>query len=271
MDRYIFKANAADHEFYRLRLVEEALDTSTKGFLEKTGLSEGWTCLEVGPGAGSILRWLGWKVGPTGVAVGVDKKTTYLSEFHAPPYRVIESDIRNAAMEDAFDLIHARYVLVHNPNPADILHRLRGLLKPEGCLVLEEPDFEASEWIDEHHSVSGNRVNAAICAMFTNLGLDAGYGKRLPLALIKSGFTIEATETATHLAPGSSPVALLMAESAVALRNKYIATGKADDDDIDTYINAAHDSASWAIYYSTVTVMARAPVHANLTSGRGPR
>jgi hypothetical protein len=79
MDPYIFKANAADHELYRLRLVEEAFDASTTALLKKTGISAGWTCLEVGPGAGSILRWLGQKVGRDGAAVAVYKKMTYLS------------------------------------------------------------------------------------------------------------------------------------------------------------------------------------------------
>jgi SAM-dependent methyltransferase len=257
MDAYIFKTNAADHELYRLRLVEEAFDESTKTLLKKTGVSAGWTCLEVGPGAGSILRWLGQKVGREGAAVAVDKKLTYLSEFVSLPYRVIEGDIRDVFLEGGFDLIHARYVLIHNQNSIDIIHRLRRLLKPGGYLVLEEPDFEAAEWVDESHSVPGDRVNTAMCAMFTSLGLDPGYGKRLPLALSQSGFTIEMTEATTHLAPGSSPVARLMAESAVALKNKYIATGKAEDADIDTYVNAARNPASWAIYYSTVAVIAR--------------
>jgi SAM-dependent methyltransferase len=266
MDPYIFKANAADHELYRLRLVEEALDASTTALLKKTGVSAGWTCLEVGPGAGSILRWLGQKVGRDGAAVAVDKKLTYLSEFVSLPYRVIEGDIRDVSLEGGFDLIHARYVLIHNQNSIDIIHRLRSLLKPGGYLVLEEPDFEASEWVDEYHAAPGNRVNAAMCAMFTSLGLDPGYGKRLPLALSQSGFKLEMTDAATHLAPGSSPVARLMAESAVALRSKYIATGKAEDADIDTYVNAARNPASWAIYYSTVAVIARAATGENLPS-----
>ena len=53
------------------------------------------------------------------------------------------------------------------------------------------------------------------------------------------------------------PVATLMAESAVALRSKYLATGKATEADIDDYIGAARNPASWAIYYSTVAVIAR--------------
>jgi SAM-dependent methyltransferase len=189
--------------------------------------------------------------------VGIDKKTAYLSEFSAPPYRVIEADIHDARLTVDFDLIHARYVLIHNQDSIDIIRRLKGLLRPDGYLVLEEPDFESSEWIDEHHSASGNRVNAAIRAMFAAAGLDPGYGKRLPWLLTRSGFTVEAVEDVAHLAAGGSPVATLMAESAVALRSKYLATGKATEADIDDYIGAARNPASWAIYYSTVAVIAR--------------
>jgi hypothetical protein len=50
------------------------------------------------------------------------------------------------------------------------------------------------------------------------------------------------------------------------LRSKYIATGKAEDADIDTYVNAALNPASWAIYYSTVSVIARAATGENPSS-----
>jgi len=83
------------------------------------------------------------------------------------------------------------------------------------------------------------------------------------MTLSRLGLTVEMTDAAAHLAAGASLVALLMAESAVALRDKYIATGKAGDADIDTYIHAARTPSSWAIYYTTVAVIARATTAAD--------
>jgi cyclopropane fatty-acyl-phospholipid synthase-like methyltransferase len=73
MTGYIFSDNQEDNEYYRLRLLEEAFDKKTKTILHHAGLKEGWKCLEIGPGAGSILGWMAEVVGDSGIAVGLDK------------------------------------------------------------------------------------------------------------------------------------------------------------------------------------------------------
>ena len=69
--------------------------------------------------------------------------------------------------------------------------------------------------------------------MFAGLSLDAGFGKRMPLLLSRSGFAVRHTEVRAHLEPGVGPVALVMAESADALREKYAATGEATIEDVE--------------------------------------
>ncbi len=137
MSTYIFDSNAEEREFRRLQLIESANDPTTMELLEKTGIQEGWHCLEMGPGAGSILRWLGKQVGPKGLAIGVDKKTTYLQDFHTPPFQIYESTFLEVPMEQTFDLIHGRYVLIHNQEDMAILKKMFPLLKPGGWAVLK--------------------------------------------------------------------------------------------------------------------------------------
>lgn len=259
MNEYIFDDNQPDQELKRLRKIEAALDPQTRELLSGTGIGSGWKCLEVGAGGGSILRWLGECVGSEGQAVGVDKKTTYLSQLNARPYEVIEGDVLEMDSGRTFDLIHVRYVLIHNRSSAQILAHLKTLLRPGGQIVIEEPDFQAAEWIDEEHRTACQRVNHAICAMFSGMSLDPGYGKRLPLALARCGFQVTRVDARSHLEPGGGPVASVMADSTQALRDKYVATGEAIHDDVDRYITAARDPASWALYYSTVGVVASNP------------
>ena len=59
-------------ELARLRLIEQEIDSITIRHLTTVGVGEGWRCLEVGAGAGSIARWLAERVGPTGAVVAVD-------------------------------------------------------------------------------------------------------------------------------------------------------------------------------------------------------
>jgi hypothetical protein len=58
MTKYVFAANQSNKEYHRLRLVENAFDDKTQSILLKSGLKAGFSCLEVGPGAGSILKWM---------------------------------------------------------------------------------------------------------------------------------------------------------------------------------------------------------------------
>lgn len=257
MSEYIFGENQPDHEWQRLRRIETALDAQTQSLLTKTAVTAGWNCLEVGAGGGSIVQWLGERVGSGGKVVGIDKRTAYLGRFEDPRFEIIEGDVLEFATRERFNLIHARYVLIHNRTATDILTHLMSLLMPGGYLVLEEPDFESAEWIDEEYGTAGTRVNRAIGAMFSSLQLDPGYGKRLPWRVSRLGLTVRYVEAKGHLQSGGQPIAGMMADSAHALRGKYVSTGEATQGDVDRYIQGARDPRSWATYYSTVSVVAR--------------
>ena len=58
MNAYIFDDNTIEREYHRLRLIEAANDPTTIALLQHIGIQPGWSSLELGAGAGSILRWL---------------------------------------------------------------------------------------------------------------------------------------------------------------------------------------------------------------------
>ncbi len=93
MSQYIFESNSEDRELRRLRMIETAVDPNTIGLLNETGVTTGWTCLELGAGAGSIVEWMGTQVGPTGHVWAVDKKAAYLRRFSFSPSRLTPRSI----------------------------------------------------------------------------------------------------------------------------------------------------------------------------------
>ena len=257
MSQYIFESNSEDRELRRLRMIETAVDPNTIGLLNETGVTTGWTCLELGAGAGSIVEWMGTQVGPTGHVWAVDKKAAYLRRFSFSPFRVLENDFLALTFDSAIDLLHARYVLIHNKQDEEMLKKIRTIMKPGGFVVLEEPDFTSTVLLNAAGGAAHQRVNEAICRMFTNAGLDPGYGIGLPCKVAEAGLHIVQTKATLHLCPGNSPIANLMAESALVLRKEYTGTGVATDHDIERYVAHAHDSRYWSVYYSTVSVLAR--------------
>ncbi|MGI5457259.1 class I SAM-dependent methyltransferase [Streptomyces sp. CA-249302] len=69
-DGYIFDQSWKD-EHARLRALEDVYDGQSRHRLAELGVAEGWQCLEVGCGAGSIARWLAQRVGTGGRVLAI--------------------------------------------------------------------------------------------------------------------------------------------------------------------------------------------------------
>jgi len=259
MSQYIFDNTSNEQEFRRLQSVEAANDPTTIALLEETGIQPGWHCLELGTGAGSILRWLGHRVGPTGLAVGIDKNTNYLHDCTSRPFQIYQGTFLDVSLPHAFDLIHGRYVLIHNQSDMDILKKMFSLLKSGGWAVFEEPDFTSARLQDHELENAQARVNGAICQMFVNAGLDPGYALHLPQKLERTGFHIARAQSIMHLCPGKSAMANVMGESAMVLQQEYCGTGLCSLADIQHYVRLAQDPTHWTIYHSTTSVIVRKP------------
>ncbi|MFZ0976038.1 MAG: hypothetical protein WAN22_27700 [Solirubrobacteraceae bacterium] len=86
MTEYVLsQGGSPDVERARLRLLEEYHDPLTVTQLDAIGVGEGWRCLDVGAGGGSVTRLLADRVGSTGSVLAVDLDTSLLtdrSELH---------------------------------------------------------------------------------------------------------------------------------------------------------------------------------------------
>ncbi len=257
MSDYIFTDSQHRQELERLQAIEQFCDPASRRIIQTTGITTNWRCLEVGAGAGSIAQGMASVVGAAGQVVAVDLNTRFLNQINLPNLRVLEADIRELPLENAsFDLVHARYVLIHIADFQVALSRMLALLKPGGWLVLEEPDFSAARAIIGEATAcqSVDRVNQAIWQMFTDRNMDYALGVKLPAILQSHGLQPIRVENDAHLANGGSSMAQVMKLSALQLAEPYIATGKATRADLEQYCWLAEDPKAWAIYYATIRV-----------------
>ena len=261
--KYVFSDTKQEQEWKRLTAIQDQFDPATRRRLTGLGLSLGWTCLEVGPGAGSIMRWMCESVGLTGhvVAVDIDPRFVWMAEL--PNLEVRRMDITQAEFEaDSFDLIHARYVLLHIHEYKKALSNMIHALKPGGWLVLEEPDFatgmlasgDAADW------QAVNRVNDAILRMYSSMGIDPYMGRKLPALFQELNLNRITVETEVPLANGGSGIAKIMQMSVEHLTQRLIDTGIPSQDDINRYIRLADVPTAWAMYYATVAVWGQKPL-----------
>lgn len=259
--RYIFDDAGDSSELTRLRALEAVFDPETERHLLTTGVWSGRACLEVGAGAGSIAAWMHAQVGSIGRVVAVDQNVRFLG--HLPSgVEVVEGDVRELALPaEAFDVVHARYVLIHNADSGAVLDALLRCLKPGGWLLLEEPDFGAAQAFlgPDPLQQAFARVHLAILTTFTSRSMDPRFGARLPAVLGARAPELEvvALECDSPLERGGSGLANMMRLSTQQLADKYLATGVASAEDMDGYAKFASDPACWAIYYATFRALSQ--------------
>ena len=82
-------------------LLERWLDSMTQEHIDAIGIDNGWCCLEIGPGAGSMTRWLCDRVGSEGRVVALDLDTKFISEFRHEQLEIRETDIVGHELEES--------------------------------------------------------------------------------------------------------------------------------------------------------------------------
>ena len=108
-DDYVLSHTADASERERLGLLERQYDPLSQRHLAALGIQQGWRCLEVGAGHGSIARWLAEQTGPQGRVVATDINSRFLREIELPNLEVRQHDIRIDPLESAtYDLAHRR-------------------------------------------------------------------------------------------------------------------------------------------------------------------
>jgi SAM-dependent methyltransferase len=181
--------NAWQHERERLDTMTGAYDDDSLAFCTAAGLASGWRCLEVGPGTGRFAQRLADAVGPTGHVLAVDIDPRLAAPVAGPNLDVRQLDVRTEALpQSEFDLVHARLVVEHLPDRADVIAKLVGALTPGGWLVLEDFDSLTASVCEPPSDVHA-KVVKAVYGVMRAAGFDDEFGRRLLGHFLRLGLT----------------------------------------------------------------------------------
>jgi ubiquinone/menaquinone biosynthesis C-methylase UbiE len=153
MDRsdYIF-ANR-EEEQHRLERQAEFFNPLTEHVFYAAELRSGMRVLDLGSGAGDVAMLAARLVGPDGEVVGVERDpaavvaaTARVERSGLSNIRFVQGDVQTLdGMQDGFDAVVGRPVLMYLPDPAAALVRATQLLRPDGLVCFQEGDM-AYDW-----------------------------------------------------------------------------------------------------------------------------
>ena len=237
----------------RLALIEARYDPGTIRHLESLGVNEGWHCLEIGGGGGSIAEWLCRRVGSSGHVVATDINPRFLQALKLPNLEVRRHNIVDDALEEgAFDLVHTRAVLVHLGERDTALDRLVAALKPGGWLLAEENDFASFVADPRAGDVACERLAKLIKAhQAAGGGVDVFYGRRLYADLYARGLVNVGAEGRSWMGRGAAPSAQGLRLSYTQMRKVLLGSGELDAAELDACL-ALFDDPNFLFMSATI-------------------
>lgn len=172
-------------ESARLQRQSEELRPETVALLDRIGLAHGHRAIDLGCGPSGILDLLSAAVGPGGRVTGLDADPAHiaLARRHARDrglanVEVMSADARQTGLpSDAFDLVHARTLLVTIPEPAQVVAEMVRLARPGGWVASQEADAGLALCYPE--LPAWDRLRELFYAGFERSGADLRTGRRL--------------------------------------------------------------------------------------------
>jgi SAM-dependent methyltransferase len=248
---------APDVERARLRLLEEYHDPLTAGQLDAISVGEGWRCLDVGAGGGSVVRMLAERVGSTGSVLAVDLDTRLLEGLASDRIEVRHHDLLSDQLpQAAFDLVHARLLLMFLSPRLTAMERLVAAARPGGWVASLAPDFNTVGLSPP--SLAWQRVWSRFLDAAMAGGWDPGYGSRLGSDLRAAGLVDIHTESIGRCCPGGSLPARLLSLTLERLREQMVLLG-ADSAEVDAARRLLEDPASTFTPATTYLARGRRP------------
>ncbi|MBS0395186.1 MAG: methyltransferase domain-containing protein [Proteobacteria bacterium] len=221
-----------ESELERLQLQARVWEPAGRALLEGIPAAPGARALDVGCGARGWLGILDAWVGAGGTVVGSDTDERMLAAASAwtraaglSRVTLVADDLFDSRLgRGSFDLVHARFQIAPLGRADEQVAAYRGLLKPGGWLVLEDPD--PGSWRLTPTAPAATALIELIQAGFQAAGGDFAAGRALPGLMRAAGLEPSVTAAVVALEP-RHPYLRLPLQFAAALRPRLEAlTGR---------------------------------------------
>ncbi|MFF4850896.1 class I SAM-dependent methyltransferase [Streptomyces sp. NPDC001194] len=245
----------------RIDLGALTYDDMTLDRLRALGAGPGWSCLDVGAGTGTVARRLIEEAGVTRV-LAVDRDVRFLAARPLPGLDLLEADAVAPDFDPGgrFQLVHARFVLMHLPSWRRMIDRLCDLLADDGVLVL-------SDAVDlTGRSAPPSPYTRVMEAMWQGLrdtiGTDISWVPQYPQHLRDAGLVSVAAEIRVPPLTPDSPISRFWVGTWGRAREAMVATGLVDESTIEEAVRYLGSADCAALSPGMITAWGRRPAPA---------
>jgi ubiquinone/menaquinone biosynthesis C-methylase UbiE len=251
--------DASAVEYKRLDLMSKILDPWTRQYLIGLGVGEGWHCLELGGGNGSIAQWLAAKVGASGSVTAIDINPVLIELVPAQNLSVQQMDLRAGELEsESYDLVTCRALLHQIAEYApQVLARMAEAVKPGGWLMIQEPDFHLAPTTEPE---VWTRTWEGLIEWGRASGVDWLIGRKLPSMVAGLGLGHPQAKTDVQNIRGRDRGALYFQLFFAEVRDRLIAAGHLDAGTIDAASALLDDAKYWTQCWMMTAVWVRKPL-----------
>lgn len=193
---YILEHNNAEYE--RLNAQAQIWGPITSHAISRTDLGTGMSALDVGCGTGAAMQLLGQVVGSSGSVTGVDNDDQLgahtlerLRSLGPDIYRFVAGDFMTLEHFEGigqFDLVFARLLLIHMPDPLIALSRMWNCVKPGGTILIMDFDMTSQRTFSSFPVV--DRAAQLMRDIFVASGKDIEIGSRMPDLFVRAGLGV---------------------------------------------------------------------------------
>ena len=134
----------------RLLLLGQICQPFTRRVFAEAGITTGMRVLDVGSGPGDVSLIAADLVGETGSVLGIDASAAMLQVAQTRAQAAgfghvsfLAADLRTLALDQSFDALVGRFILMHLPEPKAVLHQLVRSVRPGGIVVFQEYDLSS--------------------------------------------------------------------------------------------------------------------------------
>ena len=237
----IYSLGGTQTELQRLLAQAEGYVRESNWLLDQCGIQPGWRTVDFGCGPIGILDLLSQRVGLRGSVVGLEREPLFVEMARAEiarrglsNVRVVQADALNTGLEkNAYDLVHARLVLINVSARDAFLAEMLSLLRPGGTLALA--DLDCVSWLCYPPHPSWDVLLNAFLAVFHAGGGDEFIGRRLPALLRGAGVQNIQLKVTVATPKRGNYYRTHLTSMIDSVRDKVIAGGSLDESELDEH------------------------------------